>query len=81
MPKERMIHKEIKLLYENRSEGDLLMDTPATERWEKLVSLAVGRKEWRQREGERDQEYSVYTSDKRQKEDQAVSSRVRTTSP
>ena len=59
MPEKRMVRKAVKLLYNNRAEGDLLMDAPATESWEELTALAgdledesmatARRKEWRQR--------------------------------
>ena len=51
MSEKRMIHKAVKMLYANRTEGDLLMDSPATDSWEELKKLAFAddKKEWRRR--------------------------------
>ena len=39
MPEHRMVHKDVKLLYDHRAEGDLLMDVPVTGSWEELKQL------------------------------------------
>ena len=44
---ERMVKKAVRVLYQNRSEGDILMDAPDTERWEDLVEMGKDKNEWR----------------------------------
>ena len=49
---DRMIHQALFYMHMNRSEGDLLMDTPRHLTWDELVKLAsgdAGRIRWRQR--------------------------------
>ena len=47
MDKTRMIHKAVKTLYQNRQQGDLLMDAPVSHSWEDLVKQAEDEKQWR----------------------------------
>ena len=42
---ERLIKKAVKAMYQNRTEGDILMDAPATESWESLCAMATDVKE------------------------------------
>ena len=44
----RMVYKAVRYIYDNRQEGDLLMDAPDTREWDALVKLAADRKRWRQ---------------------------------
>ena len=43
----RMVYKAMQFIYDNRQEGDLLMDVPATQEWGSLLNLAAERKRWR----------------------------------
>ena len=36
-------------MYHNRTEGDIMMDAPATDSWEELCAMAADVKEWRGR--------------------------------
>ena len=45
--KKRMIFKAVKMLYQHRQQGDLLMDAPASRSWEDLVKQAEDEKKWR----------------------------------
>ena len=46
MQPDRMIHKAVKILHENRAVGDLLMDAPDYS-WRELKQLAANRDAWR----------------------------------
>ena len=46
MKEERMVLRAVKMLYQNRKEGDILTDAPATDSWEELRELAKDKKEW-----------------------------------
>ena len=50
MGEERMLLQAAKMMYEDRREGDLLMDIPATESWQGLRDMATAEKGkvWRQ---------------------------------
>ena len=41
-----MIKSAVKLIYHNRAEGDILMDSPSTNNWQELVAAAQDRKKW-----------------------------------
>ena len=45
---ERMIKKAVRMLHENRSQGDILMDAPQAKTWAELVAMAEDKKEWQQ---------------------------------
>ena len=45
---ERMIKKAVRMLYENRSQGDILMDAPQAKTWAELVAMTEDKKEWQQ---------------------------------
>ena len=49
LDEDRLLSKAIRLMYEGRSEGDLLMDAPVTKTWEELRHWARDRKKWRSR--------------------------------
>ena len=49
MDPQRLVHKAVQYMSANRSEGDLLMDVPATLSWEELKLLAANRDGWRLR--------------------------------
>ena len=49
LDEDRLLFKAIRLMYEGRSEGDLLMDAPVTKTWEELRHWARDRKKWRSR--------------------------------
>ena len=44
-----MVKKAVKYIYDNRLEGDLLMDIPARLSWYELEKLAENRDVWRAR--------------------------------
>ena len=46
MDEGRMLKSAVKLMYDNRKEGDLLMDAPAASSWEGLCNMAKNEKEW-----------------------------------
>ena len=39
-----MVHKTVKMMYENRRDGDLLMDAPKSANWEDLIKMAATEK-------------------------------------
>ena len=43
---ERLVKKAVRLLFQNRAEGDILMDAPEAEDWDELVRQARDRKSW-----------------------------------
>ena len=43
MPTDRLVHQAGKHIYDNNSEGCLLMDIPATDSWEELLAAAKDR--------------------------------------
>ena len=43
MDPDRMVHKALRHIYENRVEGDLLMDVPNKFSWVELKSLVANR--------------------------------------
>ena len=45
--KKHMIFKAVKMVYQHRQQGDLLMDTPASRSWEDLVKQAEDTKKWK----------------------------------
>ena len=45
----RLVKQGLQQTYENRQEGDILMDVQPTSSWEELVRLAADRKQWRDR--------------------------------
>ena len=47
MDEGRMVHRALKHIYENKSEGDLLMDLPKKYLWKELLMLANNRDGWR----------------------------------
>ena len=49
MDDKRLVKKTVKYIYDNRSEGDLLMDTPVRLSWKELEKLAKNRDMWRSR--------------------------------
>ena len=49
MNPDRMVHKALRHISENRSEGDLLMDVPDKFSWNELKALTSNRDGWRQR--------------------------------
>ena len=49
LDEDRLLFKAIRLMYEGRSKGDLLMDAPVTKTWEELRHCARDRKKWRSR--------------------------------
>ena len=46
---ERMIKKAVKMIYNNRSEGDIITDAPTTTCWQELLDAAQDRNKWRLR--------------------------------
>ena len=48
MDDERLVLRTVKTLYNNRDEGDILMDVPETKDWEELRELATDVKGWKQ---------------------------------
>ena len=65
---ERIIKKAVRAMYNNRMEGDILMDVPATDSWEALCKLAEDRKEWKgQVRAIKDTIYIVVTKGKKNK--------------
>ena len=40
MKQDRMLHKAVKSMYNNRRPGDILMDAPASSNWPELIALA-----------------------------------------
>ena len=46
MDEGRMLKSAVKLMYDNRKEGDLLMDVPTASSWEGLCNMAKNEKEW-----------------------------------
>ena len=42
-----MIKQALQVIYDNRQEGDILMDIPKHKTWEELVKLAEDRIQWR----------------------------------
>ena len=49
MNPDRMLHKAVKFMYDNRQEGDMLADAPKTHQWTELIKWASDRKKWRSR--------------------------------
>ena len=49
MDPQRMLHKAIRAMYDNRQEGDMLTDAPSTKTWKELTQWAADRKKWRRR--------------------------------
>ena len=49
MDPSRLVHKAARHIFDNRSEGDLLMDTPGDRSWDELKALAADRAGWRSR--------------------------------
>ena len=45
--KDRMIRKALRVIYDNRQEGDILMDIPVDVSWEELEEVAADRDNWR----------------------------------
>ena len=48
MSEKRTIFKAVRQLYQQRQQGDLLMDAPASSSWEDLVAVAKDEKKWRE---------------------------------
>ena len=46
---ERILQRAVKEVYENRSEGDILMDAPKTDSWREMKLWATDRDKWRSR--------------------------------
>ena len=44
MKEDRMVHKTVKIMYEDRRDGDLLMDAPKAASWEELKKMAAAEK-------------------------------------
>ena len=44
MKEDRMVHKTVKMMYEDRRDGDLLMDAPKAVSWEELKKMAAAEK-------------------------------------
>ena len=44
-----MLQRAVKEVYESRSEGDIMMDAPATDSWRELRLWATDRDKWRVR--------------------------------
>ena len=44
---DRLIHKALQWMYENRKDGDLLLDVSKHKDWKHLKKLAANRKYWR----------------------------------
>ena len=44
MKEDRMVHKTVKMMHENRRDGDLLMDAPKSANWEDLIKMAATEK-------------------------------------
>ena len=49
MDPSRLVHKTVRHIFDNRSEGNLLMDTPGDKSWDELKTLAADRVDWRSR--------------------------------
>ena len=45
----RMLAQAVAHMYNDRSEGDILIDGPKTQSWEELRALTSDRKKWRRR--------------------------------
>ena len=45
--KDRLIRKALRTIYDNRQEGDILMDIPVNMSWEELEEVAADRDKWR----------------------------------
>ena len=45
--KDRLIRKALRVIYDNRQEGDILMDVPSSVSWEELEEVAADRDKWR----------------------------------
>lgn len=43
----RLVHKAVRCIYEDRSEGDILMDIPECNSWWELMEIAGDRDKWR----------------------------------
>ena len=46
---QRLLHKIVRHMFDNRTEGDMLMDSPKVESWEELRQWANDREKWRVR--------------------------------
>ena len=49
LDEERIFQRAVKEVYENKSEGDILMDAPKTESWRELELWVTDRDKWRAR--------------------------------
>ena len=49
LDEERILQRAVKEVYENKSEGDILMDAPKTDSWRELKLWAADRDKWRAR--------------------------------
>ena len=49
LDEERILQHAVKEVYENKSEGDILMDAPKTDSWRELKLWEVDRDKWRTR--------------------------------
>ena len=47
LDEDRMLQRVVKDVYENRCEGDIMMDAPKTDSWRELKMCAVDRDKWR----------------------------------
>ena len=65
-----MIHKAVKMLYQHRQDGDLLMDAPTSTSWEDLIMQAKDVKKWGKPVREiKDTIYNMHNDDERSKKE------------